>query len=246
MTSFSMKIAGHTARITAEFETTAHYFRDYLTEEGPEIHLFSTAEDRKQEQEALFREAEEEGMKKRVFAEPFLERQVLQRKMAEFLFCHRILLTHGSTVAVDGRAYLFTAPCGTGKSTHTRLWREVFGNRARMVNDDKPFLILGEEVLACGSPWNGKHGLSENITVPLGGICLLSRGRENAIRQAGEEELLPVLRHQTFCPSGKEEAFLDLTAELAARVKLWHMECTKDPSAAKMAFGAMGAGEVRN
>ena len=50
------------------------------------------------------------------------------------------MLLHASAVMVDGKAYLFTAPSGTGKSTHTRLWLQQFGERAAILNDDKPAL----------------------------------------------------------------------------------------------------------
>ena len=149
-------------------------------------------------------------------------------------------MLHGSTVAVDGTAYLFTAACGTGKSTHTRLWREAFGSRAVMVNDDKPFLRLTEDgALACGAPWSGKHGLDENITVPLGGICLLRRGPENRIQPVSEAELLPMLLHQCHCPEGQEAVMETMVRVLAARVPLWQMECTKAPDAAHTAYRAM-------
>ena len=135
-------------------------------------------------------------------------------------------------MAVDGRAYLFTAPCGTGKSTHTRLWREVFGDRAVMVNDDKPFLKLtAEGVLAYGSPWTGKHGLGSNVCVPLGGICILRRGKENVIRRADRDRVLEFLKSQCTPP--------ELTEVITARVPLWEMECNKDPQAARIAHEAM-------
>ena len=194
------------------------------------------------EQEALIAEAREEGIRIRIFPDPFLERAAIQRKMAEFLFDHDVLLFHGSTVAVDGRAYLFTARCGTGKSTHTRLWRQVFGSRAVMVNDDKPFLRLTPEgVLACGAPWSGKHGLDTNITVPLAGICLLERGAENRIRKAEPQALLPMLRHQGYCPPNpeKQARYEALIQTLAASVPLWQMACTKAPQAALTAWEAM-------
>ena len=177
-----------------------------------------------------------------MFADPFLERTAIQRKWAEFLFERDVLMTHGSTVAVDGKAYLFTAKCGTGKSTHTRLWRQVFGDRAVMINDDKPFLMLTEEgVLACGSPWSGKHGLDTNITVPLQGICILDRGQENRIERISPAEALPMLLHQSYCPlePGKQQAFEILVTRLAENVPLWNMYCNMDPSAAEVSHSAM-------
>ena len=242
MAEFSIKIAGHTARVCSLFESTPQYFRAYLTEETPAFFFTVTAEDLQNEQERLRQEALREGMRTRVFPDPFLERSVIQQKFAQALLPMDILLLHGSTVAADGRAYLFTAKCGTGKSTHTRLWRELLGNRAVMVNDDKPFLrFTPNGVLACGSPWSGKHGLDTNITVPLGGICILERGQENSIRPMDVKEALPFLLTQCDPPEDAAQLPLyhRLMEDLAARVPLWHMYCTKELHAAQIAFNAM-------
>lgn len=242
MAEFSIRIAGYTTRIISLFDSTRDYCRKYLSEETPEWDIAVTREDLAYEQEALRQEALEEGLRIRIFTDPFLERTAIQRKMAEYLFERDILMTHGSTVAVDGKAYLFTAKCGTGKSTHTRLWRQVFGQRAVMVNDDKPFLKLTEDgTLACGSPWSGKHGLDTNVTLPLQGICILTRGKENRIRRILPEEALPMLLHQSYCPQEQEKhaRFEELVRQLAERTPLWHMECNMDPSAAEVSYDAM-------
>ena len=239
MESFKMKVAGAVAEVQPQFGSTMEYFRPYLTEEPSEFSITVTEADRVFEQEDALREAQEEGMKPRTFAEPFLERAAIQRKFAEFLLDRDTLLFHGSTVAVDGFAYLFTAKCGTGKSTHTRLWRQVFPE-ARMVNDDKPFLeIRNDCVIAHGSPWSGKHGLSSNISVPLKGICILERGPENKIRPISPDDAMEMLLAQGYCPPDRKEKFLELTHSLANTVPLWSMECTKDPEAAKISYQAM-------
>ena len=237
-----MKIAGYTAEINSLFESTRDYCRNYLTGETPDFSIAVSREDLAFEQEALRREAQEEGIKVRTFTDPFLERTAIQRAYAEFLFAQNVLMTHGSTVAVDGKAYLFTAACGTGKSTHTRLWRQAFGARATMVNDDKPFLKLtADGVFACGSPWSGKHGLDSNITVPLQGICILERGKENQIRQMASGEARTMLLHQSYRPLAPEKAdcFEEMVQLLAEKVPLWHMYCNMDVSAAEVSHGAM-------
>ena len=242
MGEFTIQIAGFSAAVTSLFASTKDYCGRYLTEETPQCRITVTREDLEFEQEALRQEALEEGIKIRKFTDPFLERTAIQRKLADFLFDRGVLMTHGSTVAVDGKAYLFTAKCGMGKSTHTRLWRQVFGSRARMVNDDKPFLKLTEDgVLACGSPWSGKHGLDTNITVPLQGICILERGQENRIRRIPPEEALPMLLHQTHCPLALQnrEGFEASVLHLAKLVPLWRMECNMDPQAAEVSHKAM-------
>ena len=242
MAEFTMTIAGYAARVISLFESTPQYFRPYLTEDTPRFFFTVTQEDIAFEGRFLYEEALAEGFRVRNFPDPFLERAAIQRKFAEALFDLDILLLHGSTVCVDGRAYLFTARSGTGKSTHTRLWRETFGSRALMVNDDKPFLkFTPEGVFACGSPWSGKHGLDSNITVPLQGICLLQRGTENRIRPAQAEEVLPMLYKQAHQPLDEQKLpqLANLVERLSRTVSLWQMDCTKDPAAAQVAFDAM-------
>ena len=241
MAEFTMKVAGAAARVHAQFDSTRDYCKAYLTEEAPEFTITVTPENLAFEQADLLAEAKAGGMKPRTFTDPFLERAAIQRKFAEFLLDRNILLFHGSTVALDGCAYLFTAKCGTGKSTHTRLWRQVFP-RAKMVNDDKPFLEITEnDVIAHGSPWSGKHGLSENISVPLKGICILHRGPENKIAPISPAEAMEMLLAQGYCPpdSFQQKKFRELTESLTKKVSLWSMECTKDPEAAKVSHQAM-------
>ena len=242
MAEFCMKIAGHTAKITSLFESTPQYFRAYLSEETPEFSVAVTREDIAFEQADLLEEAHRDGFRPRVFTDPFLERAAIQRAFAEFLFHHNILLFHGSAIAVDGAGYLFTAHSGTGKSTHTRLWRQVFGDRAVMVNDDKPFLELrADGIWLHGSPWSGKHGLDANVCVPLKGICILQRGIENRIRPATREEALPMLQKQAYQPLAEDtrSAFPALVDNLSHRAALWKLCCNKEPQAAEIAWEAM-------
>ena len=247
MADFTIEIAGKQIAVSSLFDSTRDYCRKYLADGEPDFSVTVTREDLEFEQAALLAEALEEGMKPRVFTDPFLDRAAIQRKVAEGLLHHNVLLFHGSTVAVDGKAYLFTAECGTGKSTHTRFWRQVFGERAQMVNDDKPFLKFTEPgVLACGAPWSGKHGLDSNITVPLQGICILRRGSENRIRPISPDEAGAMLLKQSVPPRDPEQlpTFLSLVDKLAETVALWQMDCTKDPDAAGIAYSAMAGGPV--
>ena len=246
MAEFSMKIAGHTARVISLFESTPQYFRAYLTEDVPEFSFTVTQSHIDFEQADLLEEAHRDGFRPRVFTDPFLERAAIQRAFAEYLFDFDILLFHGSALSMDGLGYLFTAHSGTGKSTHTRLWREVFGSRVQMVNDDKPFLELtATGVILHGSPWSGKHGLDANISVPLQALCVLERGQENIVHPVSvTADLLPMLRKQAYCPLAEEKTdrFLDLTQRLSQQIPLWQIACNKNPEAAQVAYRAMGPG----
>ena len=242
MAEFRIEIAGAAFAVRSLFESTRDYCKNYLTEKEPDFSVEVFPEDLVFEQNALDEEAREEGMKRRKFTDPFLERTAIQRKVADHLLSRDTLLYHGSGIALDGEGFLFTAACGTGKSTHTRYWREISGDRAVMVNDDKPFLkITPESVTMYGAPWSGKHGLDTNIAVPLKGICILVRGPENRIASIPPEDALPMLLHQGCEPTDGSNLpqFETLIRKLADTVPLWRMECTKDPQAATVARDAM-------
>lgn len=245
MAVFRIEIAGRVFSVTSLFESTRDYCRNYLTEEAPAHAIAICPEDLAFEQRALDREAAEEGLKRRKFSDPFLERSAIQRQVALALLQEGTLLFHGSGIALDGRGYLFAAArCGTGKSTHTRFWREHFGSRCIPVNDDKPFLRLAPEgVTMHGAPWSGKHGLDTNVSVPLQGLCMLERGGENRVVPLSPEEAFPALLHQCLLPGqgaplAEQEALMTV---LVRRVPLWRMTCTKDPRAAAVAWEAMSA-----
>ena len=241
MQEFGLKIAGTVAQITCSFDSTPYYLGQYRTDERADFSVMISADDL--ERERYFRDAEalEEGMKLRKVTEPFLERLAIQRKFAEATMERNILMVHGSAVAVDGIGYVFTAACGTGKSTHTRLWRQVFGDRAVMINDDKPFVSLTDEgVFVCGSPWSGKHGLDSNISVPLGGICLLERGVENRISPL-ERDRVPemVNRLRWYMEPERIPTFDQLAQKLSDRIPFWHLQCNMDPDAARISYETM-------
>jgi hypothetical protein len=149
---------------------------------------------------------------------------------------------HGSVVAVDGAAYMFTARSGTGKSTHAALWRKLLGDRAVMVNDDKP-LVSVEDGLAVvyGTPYNGKHRLGSNISVPLKAVCVLERGDTNVITGIGRQQAYPVLLQQIYRPADRK-AFvrtLELIDELTKSVKFYKLKCNMDISAAELSYNTM-------
>lgn len=152
------------------------------------------------------------------------------------------LMLHSSAVVVDGRAYLFSAPCGTGKSTHTKLWLELFGSRACILNDDKPALRLEDGVwYAYGTPWSGKYDISINCRAVLSGIAVLERGEINRIERFGGVEAIRSVLNQMVRPpdSASRSKLLELTDKLVTQVPIWKLSCNMDPEAAQVAYEAM-------
>lgn len=242
MEQFSIRIASQVIAVSAIFSSTRAFCKDYLCEREKDISVTLTLEDLIFEQEIANDERCVEKLPVKRIGENLLERTALQRKIAERLFDYDTVLFHGSVVAVDGEGYLFTAKSGTGKSTHTRLWREMFGERAVMVNDDKPFLrVLPDEIRVYGSPWNGKHGLGNNIDVPLKAICILERGEQNEICRISASEAVTMLLQQSNRPQHPSllPKYLDILEHIAKKTAFYRLRCNMDPEAAQISYSAM-------
>ena len=175
--------------------------------------------------------------------DPFCEYTATAIVFYDKLLDFQGMLLHSSAVIMDGKAYLFTADSGTGKSTHTSLYRRYYGDdRVRILNDDKPALRLEDgEFFAYGTPWSGKTDLNLNLRVPLGGICVLERGEHNEIERLTGRKALKRLLPQTVNPNDndKMEKLLDLMTALLEKVPVWIMKCNMDPDAARVSYEAM-------
>lgn len=240
--NFTVRLAEVPISVSAIYHATKDFCRDYLTEEAPVLSVEIAPEDIAYEREKSAREDAYEGIPVRHFSDSYLETLAVYRKIVEQMLDYGILLFHGSVVAVDRKAYIFTAKSGTGKSTHARLWRELLGERAVMVNDDKPLLRIAESgVTAFGTPWDGKHHLSNNIAVPVQAICILERGEENQIKEISARDAWPMLMQQSYRSAnpGKLARTMDLLDQLAAKAHLYRMACNMELSAAEMSYHKM-------
>lgn len=225
--------------IPVEVTNRGRYFYDccldYLAEnEKPEFSIIATDEDLEYEQQQA-----EDDME---FSKPYLEFIALYRKFCEKSVDYGVVLCHGSVLELDGRAYMFTAPSGTGKSTHARMWREHFGEKVIMINDDKPLLKFEKDgVYAYGTPWDGKHHLSTNRCAKLAGICFLKQAPENNIRSIQPDESVSLLMNQIYRPRNAESLMktMDYVDRIITEVPIYLMECNISEEAAEMAYNAM-------
>ncbi len=151
----------------------------------------------------------------------------------------RTMLVHSSALICDGRAYLFSADSGVGKSTHTRLWLKAFGDRVHILNDDKPVVRLdGEQALVCGTPFDGGSGIAVNGTYPLGAIIFIERGERNAFRVPGSKEIIRRLYFQTahMVSAQTADKMLGNFSLLLSMAKCYVFSCNTDISAAYTAY----------
>ncbi|WP_295085968.1 hypothetical protein [Ruminococcus sp.] len=236
------KIADKVIEVTSLHEKVHNYCKDYASDEVADFWVSTTQEDIDFEAQREIICAEREGREPLKSSDDYREELAVYRKIAEKMPDYNTVLFHGSVIAVDGQGFLFTAKSGTGKSTHTRLWREYFGDKAIMVNDDKPLLkITDNGVIAYGTPYNGKHQLGCNMSVPLKALCIITRGEKNSIVRIEKSDAYAMLLQQVYRPikTLQMAKTLRLIDELAVNVELYRLTCNMDIEAAEVAFNGM-------
>ena len=188
----------------------------------------------------------------KIFADFCAENTHLTPEECEYLlmgsaFYHHLvdhdgIMLHASAVAYKGEAYLFSADSGTGKSTHTSLWLKEFGEDAVIINDDKPALrIISGEIMCCGTPFSGKHDISENRLYPVKGIAFIERAEKNSISAIPPYTTLPLIMQQTVRSFSEKrgELFLALLSDILTKVPVYSLKCNMDPEAAHVALNGI-------
>lgn len=225
------RIADLNIEINPKYEKTVRILADYITDE-------KTAD---------FCVEAEQGEIDRLMAEGGMD-YLSESCIINTLVCREILnkydglFFHSSALMLDGGAYLFSAPSGTGKSTHTALWRKHFGNRVQMINDDKPIIRKKNGVFyAYGTPWMGKSNIGANISAPLKAVFLLERDSVNYAERVSAGRVFPKLLEATLI-SRKQESMsriLELYDEIFSAVPLYSLHCTISDEAVTAAYNAL-------
>ena len=245
MTGFTISLAGIPIGVSAIYPSTRDFCADYLCDETPRVSVTITAEDIADEHSFSARQREAEKLPPRRFSAAYLETLALLRKISNCVLDENVVLFHGAAVAVNGRAYLFTAPSGTGKTTHVRLWLEQLSG-THIINGDKPFLLVEQAtsspvVYVCGTPWQGKESYGVNEILPLEAICLLERSSDNHIEPISFADALDTLLRQTHIPDGPASMLkaLKIVERIGQSVRLYRLGCNMEPEAARVSIGAM-------
>ena len=240
---FQIEAAGLVIRIENRYDYVRNLCRDYLTGEDRPADL--TVSVSREELEAEIAKAPEY-----FFGNGYAEGVVAYEKISNALPAFDAFVMHSSVVAVNGEAYCFAAESGTGKSTHTRYWKELLGDRLTVINGDKPiYRFEGGRLLAFGTPWCGKENWQTNTAAPLKALCLLERGTENAVYPVDAFEMLGELMQHFHLPGGGQvdmPKLIELMDRMVASVPVYRLRCRNDLSAAREAVRFFGLEEEKN
>ena len=231
------RIAEMNIAVDARYEYTEEYMRDFLTDaEDYELCIRVTDEMMERERSINLSIHGEE------FEPGLCESVAVLRVICDYIVNRGGFFLHCSCLRIDGEAIVFTAPSGTGKSTHSALWRRCFGDRVEMINDDKPLVRIRDgRCWIYGTPWNGKHGIGGNISAPIRAVFFLQQAPENSAERVDSFTALSLLMQQTVLPTAREDmaALLDMLGKLIESVPMYRLRCTISDEAVQTAYEAM-------
>ena len=234
MEHFRLRLAGVPLAVNCHYYSTKEYCKKYFTDDEPVCTVTVTQEDMERERSMMDTRP----------GDAYLERLALYRKVCETLCAHNIFLIHGSAVAVDGETYIFIAPSGTGKSTHTALWRKALtdSHEVVMVNDDKPLIkVTAAGVFACGTPWSGTYRRDTDVRLPVRAFFLLQRDTENHIEPLARDRIFAELYQRVYFPQHADgtQRVLTMLGQVMRSVHFWSLGCNMTEEAALTAYRAM-------
>lgn len=233
MEAFNIKLAGHVFGIETRYTENLSFFSDYLTDSAESPVITASVPD-----DALERITEGQPD----IPPRYAELTALYRPIAETLplFCGTVF--HGAAISYGGKGYIFTAPSGTGKSTHIRLWHKHLGNSVDIINGDKPVITADADgIFVHGTPWAGKEMWHKNRSVPLGGICILHRGDSCKAEGINANEALPFILRQTYRPEDPDSLgkTMDVLDSVLRHIPVISLYCDMSEDAVRCSFEAL-------
>ena len=213
---------------------TKKYMKDYLVDDTKVDFVVSVTDSMIQYEKQIAVEK---------VSEPYYEVTAVLRSICEkILEEYSGFFLHCSCLLYEGKAIVFTAKSGTGKSTHSRLWREKLGDKVTMINDDKPIVrYLDGEFVIYGTPWNGKHSLSNNIKAPIKAIYYLHQAKENKVEKCDPISSISKMLSQTVLPDNKKSMYdlLDMMEKLVCNIPMFDLYCNISEEAVQVVLDSL-------
>ena len=148
---------------------------------------------------------------------------------------------HCSYIEHNGKAILFTAPSGTGKSTQAELWHKYRG--AQIINGDRAVVrIENGEILACGIPFAGSSTYYKNHTLPLAAVVYLAQAPWTTIRKMQGYEAFSKIWEGVSVNTWDKNDMREVSRiveQTAAKVPVYYLACTPDESAVNALEGVL-------
>lgn len=173
-------------------------------------------------------------------SDDYIEFFGLLKLTANWLLKENCAIFHAAAFLWKEKAWLITAPSGTGKTTQLRHWGRQFRNEIKVINGDKPIIECRPDGTAWvySSPWTGKEGYGKpGMVGELGGIIMLEQGKENMIRKLEPDDYVyPLFRSFLSMPETVEEIRQQarILDQMVSQGNVWKLINKGDTESAKL------------
>ncbi len=229
---FQIEFAGHAVRCRFLLPTTRLHFGTLARPvEGNEYDVYVTPERLAKARETMPAD----------YSNNYVEYRTLTELSSHVLIRFGCCFFHAVSFCWRERAWLLTAPSGTGKTTQFLNWQRLHPGEITMICGDMPVLEQRDDgtVWVHPSPWNGKEDLGDrnHPPMPLAGIVLLKRGPENAISRLSAADAIPTLFSQfILLPDTADEilGLASLTDAVLRTAPVWELTNRGDDASTEL------------
>lgn len=173
------------------------------------------------------------------------ESTAMIRKFYRWILEYNAFILHSALISVDDMGVAFSAPSGTGKTTHMKLWQKLLGDKVTVINGDKPIVRFFDDVkypVGYGTPWCGKERYGINSKVQIKHFCFIERSETNSCEKVLPKDILSQIFKQVIIPVNDPflvSKLLKLVDVFLNNVTVWKIKCNMDISAAKVAYNTI-------
>lgn len=150
----------------------------------------------------------------------------------ELLIEKGAFVLHASYVWRDGRALLFSAPSGTGKSTQAHFWQAERG--AEIINEDRVVIFPRNGTYYATGCWAmGGARVTKNVEAPIEALVLLSQGESNTVIPSQSMMTLKRLVEQCSYDSSdmaQRTKILEILCDVISTVRTLSYACVNQPT----------------
>lgn len=213
---FNIRIADIVIEIDNRYSYSERYCKGWICGGGPDIRVRVTPDELNEYISTCGYSVTED----------VAERILMCRSVARELPRYGGFLLHGGVIEYEGHGIVFSARRGVGKTTHMRLWQDVFGDSVKIINGDKPVIFReGGVSVAHGTPWCGKEGYGSHGCVAIDKLCFIERAQSPSVKKLSPNEGWERVKSQIIYPADKAlgDAFAQSVSDMLRSVDIYEI-----------------------
>lgn len=162
--------------------------------------------------------------------------EYLSRIFSYFTITEGGVVLHGVLMEYNGKGVIISAPSGTGKTTHARMWRDT--QRALIINGDRALCRkIDGKWTGFGMPWCGTSGEYINRSIQIDAIVVLEQAKENSVEKLDILQAFNHMMQNITAPTWEKKLLnkaMDCLEDMVNEIPVYKLKCTPDIEAVEV------------